>query len=69
MIYGGYIWMMARDNEQEVTRAKNLITAAVIGVVVIVLAYAISFFVIQNVTKDVFKNDSSWEESEPDLNL
>lgn len=44
-IYGGYIWMMARGNEQEVEKAKNTLTAAVIGLVIIVAAYAISIFV------------------------
>lgn len=65
MIYGGYIWMMARDNEQEVTRAKNLITAAVIGVVVIVSAYAISYFVVESVSKDTLGDGSSIYEPSP----
>jgi len=42
MIYGGYIWMMARGNEQEVARAKNIIIYAVIGLAVVLAAYAIT---------------------------
>ena len=45
-IYGGYIWMMARGNEQEVEKAKNTLTAAVIGLVIVIAAYAISYYVI-----------------------
>ena len=45
-IYGGYIWMIARGNEEEVTKAKNILTAAVIGIVIVVAAYAISYYVI-----------------------
>lgn len=45
-IYGGYIWMMARGNEQEVEKAKNIIQGAIIGLVVVVAAYAISWYVI-----------------------
>ena len=45
-IYGGYIWMIARGNEEEVTKAKNILTAAVIGLVVVIAAYAISWYVI-----------------------
>lgn len=58
MIWGGYLWMMARDNEQEVTRAKNLITAAVIGIIVVVSAYVISYFVVENVSKEILKSNS-----------
>lgn len=42
MIYGGLLWMLARGNEQQVEKAKNLITAAVIGLVIILSAYAIT---------------------------
>jgi len=31
MIYGGFMWMVARGNDQEVTKAKELIQAAIIG--------------------------------------
>ena len=41
-IYGGYTWMMARGNEQEVEKAKNIIIYAVIGLVVILAGYAIT---------------------------
>lgn len=45
MIYGGYIWMIARGNEQEVEKAKNTIIAAIIGLVIILLAYAITYMI------------------------
>ena len=41
-IYGGYTWMIARGNEQEVEKAKNIIIYAVIGLVVVLSAYAIT---------------------------
>lgn len=46
MIYGGYLWMTASGNEQQVEKAKSLITAAIIGLIIVVSAYAISYFVI-----------------------
>ncbi len=49
MIYGGYIYMMARGNEQEVEKAITIIRNAIIGLIVVVLAYAISLFVISNI--------------------
>ncbi len=46
-IYGGYIWMTARGNEQEVEKAHNIIISAIIGLIVVIAAYAMSWFVIQ----------------------
>lgn len=49
MIYGGMLWMTAAGDEGKVTKAKNLITAAIIGVIITTSAYAISHFVISKV--------------------
>ncbi len=46
LVYGGYLWMNARGNEQQVEKAKSLITQAVIGLTVMLAAYAISNFVV-----------------------
>lgn len=45
-IYGGFLWMTARGNEQQVEKAKTLLTAAVVGLIIVISAYAISYFVI-----------------------
>ncbi len=45
MIYGGFVWMMSKGNEQEVEKAKNIITNAIIGLIVVLAAYAITAFV------------------------
>ncbi len=45
MIYGGFTWMTARGNEQEVEKAKDLITQAIIGLVIVLSAYAITAYV------------------------
>jgi hypothetical protein len=45
LIYGGFIWMTARGNESEVTKAKDMITAAIIGLVIVLSAYAITKFI------------------------
>lgn len=50
MVYGGYLWMTAAGNDEQVEKAKDLITAAVVGVVIILAAYAISYFVISKMT-------------------
>jgi len=45
MIYGGYIWMLARGNEQEVEKAKNIIQNALIGLVIVLAAYIVTILV------------------------
>ncbi len=50
-IYGGYLWMTARGNEEQLTKAKNTLTAAIIGLIIVIGAYAISYFVIERLSK------------------
>jgi len=45
MIYGGFTWMMARGNEQEAAKAKDLIAAAVIGLIIVLAAYALTAYI------------------------
>jgi hypothetical protein len=46
-IYGGIIWMTAAGNEQNVTKGKNIIIWATLGLVIIFSSYAIVRFVLQ----------------------
>jgi hypothetical protein len=50
-IYGGITWMTAEGDEAKVEKAKKIIVNGVIGLVIIMAAYAISFFVINALTK------------------
>lgn len=45
MVYGGFRWMTARGNEADVEKAKETITAAIIGLMVVVGAYALTNFI------------------------
>lgn len=49
IIYGGLMWMTAGGNEEKVTKAKKLLTSAIIGIVIIFGAYAITEFVLKSV--------------------
>lgn len=54
ILYGGFVWMTAGGNEEKVASAKKIISAAVIGLIVVLLAWAIVIFVVQtanNVTQ------------------
>jgi hypothetical protein len=49
IVYGGFIWLTSAGNEENITKAKKILTAAIIGVVIILSAYAITAFVIDRV--------------------
>lgn len=49
MLYGGFRWMTARGDTKMVSEAKDTITNAVIGIAIVVSAYAITDFVIKAV--------------------
>lgn len=45
IIYAGYNWMTAGGDEEKVAKAKATLSSAIIGLVIIVGAYAITYFV------------------------
>jgi len=45
-IYGGFIWMTSTGNAEQVTKGKNILIWATIGLVIIFSAYALVNFVI-----------------------
>ena len=45
MIYAGYNWMTAQGDEKKVDKAKDTITRAFIGLIIVMGAYAIWSFV------------------------
>ncbi len=47
ILIGGFQWMTAGGNEEKVASAKKIISAAVIGLIVVLLAWAIVIFVVQ----------------------
>jgi len=48
MIYAGILWMTAGGNDTQVKKAQNIIQRAAIGLLIVVLAYAITYFIFQN---------------------
>lgn len=45
MIYAGIMWMTAQGNDQQVTKAKDMLINSVIGIIIIFAAYAITAYV------------------------
>ncbi len=50
-IYAGILWMTAQGEEEKAKKARDIITMAVIGLIIVMSAYAITYFVTSNLTK------------------
>jgi len=58
LIYGGILWMTSKGNEEKIAKAKKVIINTVIGIVIILLAWAIVLFVEGFVTNSSGGNGS-----------
>ena len=52
MVYAGFLWMTARGAEDQITKAQDIIRAAIIGIVITLGAYSITSFVVDAVIKN-----------------
>ncbi|MFW5888705.1 MAG: Mbov_0395 family pilin-like conjugal transfer protein [Patescibacteria group bacterium] len=53
MIYGGFLWMTASGNEEKVSKARKILTAAIIGLIIVIGAYAITALVMSRLGGEV----------------
>lgn len=53
ILFAGFKWMTAGGDGGEVTKAKDMLKNAIIGLVIIVLAYSIANFVTKKLTESV----------------
>ncbi|MFH1890886.1 MAG: hypothetical protein ABIJ91_04990 [Candidatus Kuenenbacteria bacterium] len=53
ILIGGFRWMTAAGNEENIASAKKTIAAGLVGLIIIFFAYAIVLFVFQVVDKSV----------------
>jgi len=49
MVYAGILWMTARGDESKVEKAKDIIEASIIGLVIALASYGLTSFVVNNV--------------------
>lgn len=50
IIYAGFLWMTALGNDSQITTAKSILLNATIGMLILISAYAISAFVVSQLT-------------------
>ena len=46
IIYGGIVWWTAGGKDEQVKKAQNIIQRSAIGLFIVVLAYAITYFIL-----------------------
>ncbi len=51
MVYAGWIWIWARGNQDEITKAKDIIRGSIIGLLVILSSFGVMQFVFYYLTK------------------
>lgn len=49
MVYGGFVWLKASGKEDDINKAKKIITTSIIGMVIILASYAITNFALSRV--------------------
>ncbi len=53
ILVAGYRWMTAGGNEEKITKAKSQIKHAIIGLAIIIAAYAITYFVFEALNNSI----------------
>jgi len=51
IIVAGFQWMTSGGSEDKIKAAKKLMSSALVGLIIIIFAYAISYFVIQKLSE------------------
>ena len=49
-VYAGFLWTTSQGNEEKVKKAQEILRNSIIGLIITLAAYSISYFVVQNVT-------------------
>jgi hypothetical protein len=58
ILYAGLMWITSAGNEEKISTAKKVMTAAVIGAAIVLSAYAITYFVIDQLLEATGVEDS-----------
>lgn len=58
MLYGGIMWMTARGNDERTKKALEVIYAAIIGIIIVMSAYALTRYVLSSTTSNACSGES-----------
>lgn len=69
MVYAGYLWMTAQGEESKIDKAQNIIKGTVIGLVLVLSAYAITIFVTRGLNPSAPASVASCKDTIPPTTL
>ena len=52
IVYAGSLWIIARGDQEKITKSKDIIRGSVIGLVIVFAAYAITFLVVSRLVDE-----------------
>lgn len=64
-IYAGYLYLISSGNEEKVDKAKSILRGSIIGLIIVLAAYAITRFVIYGVGQATGYNVGDTQSEEP----
>ncbi len=53
LTYGGFLWLTSRGEEDKIKSAQNLIVNAIIGTLIVIAAYSITYYVLKRLIEAV----------------
>jgi len=56
LIYGGYYYLTSAGNEEKVKKGKNVLKAAVVGIVIVLSGYTLTTFIVNMIETPVVTN-------------
>jgi len=59
VLYGCFLWMTAGGNEEQITKAKKILKDSIIGLIIVLLSYSITYFVLYWVGRGFYNVDLS----------
>jgi hypothetical protein len=49
LLYAGFLWMTAMGDKGKIDKAKDILEAAIVGLLIVIAAYAIATFIFSNI--------------------
>ncbi len=62
-VYAGYMWFIAAGNDDQISKAKDILRTSVIGIIIIMTGYVVTVTVLKQAEKAITGNvDSPYQE-------
>ncbi len=61
LVYAGFLYLTSQGNEEQIKKAKGTISNAVIGIVIVISAYALTNFILLNLIFGIFEDRGAVE--------